>query len=678
MKNYRVISFLLLGIGVRLIYSLFFTTLFDFDNILAMAKSVADTGSMVGGVNALSRLGFNTQLYGKIYYQIIGEWLKMLDALGLIKIDLIFDVKPFTDYATYLIGLWQWSPPVYQLALIKLIQFVWDILFLVFLYLNAYVLNKKHAYLAVLFWAVTPFFMMINYAFLMPDIFMLACLLGGTFFWMMAIKQSGKLSVFYSLLSLAFLVLGAVIKQLPLLLIPILILTISKNIKSVGIYSFFSIFVYFIFRQDWSHDSNLINTNFMFSNESTAILSHAFNAVPYLFYFYGFFVLFLLRVKNQFFINPRNIILIVLCVITIVYINDPVSFMQFSIWFLPFVFLLALNDRKYTWIYFVGIISVLIKLWRNDVYLSLLLSPTIGSFYNNTLGNEYFVGYLASHKIYNLVLHSLVIFIYAIVFIESIGLLFKSKSIFSDFFVNLGFNKIKIHQIILLGLFAYILLVGVDYLIKSRFILLPQKQHQLSGDKIHVSRNPLKVHFFNPKKKEISAIEIPIMQIGKSYGETIFDFRKNGKSFIKMQSYDSVFPVNTDQPLKLILPKPFVEEYFDLYIYKNSDTGNVALPKSKILSEVNFNQSSIFGGYEIPSDNELLQPKYDSHVFAVFFHGKYDFQDIQRAFRHHTNSKIKLYFFTSYIACGLVFILTSGLIYFLGHKLFKDKYPNVL
>ncbi|MGB9707578.1 MAG: hypothetical protein ACPL1D_02395, partial [Microgenomates group bacterium] len=130
----KIIALLFLGIGLRLIYGLLFNQMVDYMNILALIKSIADTGNFTYGLIALKRIGFEVQLYGKIYYQIIALWLKLLNWLGLVQIKYLFDTKPLTDPQSYMIGLWQWSPPLYQLTLIKLIQFFWDFLFVFFFY----------------------------------------------------------------------------------------------------------------------------------------------------------------------------------------------------------------------------------------------------------------------------------------------------------------------------------------------------------------------------------------------------------------------------------------------------------------------------------------------------------------------------------------------------------------
>ena len=66
------------------------------------------------------------------------------------------------------------------------------IFFLVFLYLSARKINNKLAYLSILFWALNPYLMMINYSFFMPDIFMMGAFVGGIYFWMKAIENNNK------------------------------------------------------------------------------------------------------------------------------------------------------------------------------------------------------------------------------------------------------------------------------------------------------------------------------------------------------------------------------------------------------------------------------------------------------------------------------------------------------
>ena len=667
-KHYKVLSLLSLGIGVRLIYSLLFTQMLDFVNILAVVRSVAETESVVGGFNALLRVGFESQLYGKIYYQTIGLWLSVLDSIGLLHIEYLFDTKGFTDYSSYLNGLWLWSPPVYQLTLIKLIQFLWDGLFVAALYSAARQVNRAQAHLAILFWAVNPYFMMINFSFLMPDIFMLACFVGGFVFWVKALQNTNKEINRNTLVALALFTLGAVIKQVPLLAIPPLLISTNRSWKSLVIYIGSTALMYLIFKQSWSGDSQVINSHFLFSKESMALLANHFNGVPYFLYMYGFFMLLLIKFQERIFQNITNILLVIISIITIVYINDPIFFIQFVIWILPFVFLLALNNKKYHWFFLFSIIAILIKGWANESYLSLMLSPTIGALYNNVIDNKFFIDSLFNFQIYDLMLRFGVIFLFATVLVESLSLLFRNNYLFTDVFRKY-IGDISIKKIIILYATIYVIFVITDYGIKSNYVMIPQYKYQISETQTPIGINPIIVHVNNTNNKTISALRMSVMQAGKiQEGETIFEFREDNNVIVTKKVNDHLFPTSTDDSFILIIPQKITSKKFDIHIYKEDDVNKIVFFESKQLKQMNFDEMSIFGGYERPNEEDLLQVSFENAIFPIYFHGTYSFNDIGRAFSHHANSMLKKGFFSAYILSAVLLISLSYGIYRYGKK----------
>jgi hypothetical protein len=435
-KKRLILGLIFLGIGFRLLYGFLFNQMLDYMNILSLAKSVAETKTVTGGLIALQKLNFSTQLYGKIFYQIIALWLIFLEKINLLQIRFIFDTKPFQDIASYMIGLWQWSPPLYQLTAIKLIQFLWDFLFVFFLYKTAQLINKRLAWLAILFWAINPYFMMINYAFFMPDIFMMASFVAGVYFWLKAIKEK-KLGVnLNSILSLFFLVLGAIIKQLPLLIVPFFIISFATNKKSffklIGVFIIF----YFLFKQGWAQDSYFINKFFLFSKESMGILRNNFNSMPYFLIFYSIIFLLLIKNKEKILMQYENIIILTITIISLTYINDPIFFIQFTIWILPFTFLAALISSKYQTIFSLSMLAILLKGWQNEFYLSAMLSPTIGAMYNEFLSNKIFIDKFFSFEIYDLILKFTIFLCYLIIFIDVYLLFFTKKVFFLPYLKN--------------------------------------------------------------------------------------------------------------------------------------------------------------------------------------------------------------------------------------------------
>jgi hypothetical protein len=60
---------------------LFVTHFFDMFNILALSKSVADSGQLAPGFSVTGTV----QLYGKIYYEVAAAWLYVLQLSALWK-----------------------------------------------------------------------------------------------------------------------------------------------------------------------------------------------------------------------------------------------------------------------------------------------------------------------------------------------------------------------------------------------------------------------------------------------------------------------------------------------------------------------------------------------------------------------------------------------------------------
>jgi len=661
-KNKLVIGLIFLGISLRLLYSLLFNQMIDFMHILAMVKSIADTGNFNNGLTALKKLGFEIQLYGKIYYQIIALWLIFLEKINLLHIRFIFDTKPFKDVTSYMIGLWQWSPPLYQLIAIKLVQFLWDFFFVFFLYKTAQLINKNLAWLAILFWAVNPYFMMINYAFFMPDIFMMASFVAGVYFWLKAIKEK-KLGVnLTTILSLLFLVLGAIIKQLPLLLIPFFIISFTKDKKSFFKLTGLFLVFYLFLKQGWAQDSYFINKFFLFSKESMGILRNNFNSMPYFLIFYSMIFLLVIKNKEKILTQYKNIIILTAVIISLTYIHDPVFFIQFTIWILPFSFLAALISSKYQIIFGLSMLAILLKGWQNEFYLSAMLSPTIGAMYNEFLSNKIFIDKFFSFEVYDLILKFIIFLCYLIIFIECLSFIFYKRSIFSAIFEKLNLN-FSIKKTIFILFISYIVFNLIDYSIKSRYVLLPQKQYRIENEEINLTKKPINIEINNPGLKKINALQLVISRKGKlTYDDyLIFEFYQDGKKFLSKKISDFEIPQTTDEKLIVFFPKTIDRKNFSIKIYKEKGINEIVVYKASFLNQLNKPENGLYNGYEMPTEQNLIQVKFDKeeNVFPLSFRGKYELRDIFYALKHHSQGKLKKIFFGTYLTIALFIFIVS-------------------
>lgn len=667
----KIIALLFLGIGLRLIYGLLFNQMVDYMNILSLVKSIADTGNFNYGLIALKRIGFEVQLYGKIYYQIIALWLRLLDWIGIVPIKYLFDTKPLTDPQSYMIGLWQWSPPLYQLTIIKLIQFLWDFLFIFFLYKTARLINKNLAWLSILFWALNPYFMMINYAFFMPEMFMLAAFVGGLYFWLRLFEKNNKDNFLFKTLAIFFLTLGAVIKQVPLLLMPFLMIFLIKRVKDFIIYPFLFLIFYLFLKQGWAEDGYFINKFFLFSKESMGILRNNFNNIPYFLYFFGLFTVFFLKRRDLIFSRKENIILLIIFVISLIYLNDPVFFIQFTIWILPFSFLLSLFNSQYWLVFNLSMLAITLKGWQNEMYLSPMLSPTIGAMFNDFLSNKIFINQFFDYEIYYLLIRFGVNFFYLLVIIEVIGLLFFNKSIFCKIFSqSLTFTP---KRAIFFLFLIYIVFNIFDYTLKSSYVLLSQNKYQVSTNELELSGKPFVVKVINPSKKEIKAIQIPVIIKNQVvfYDNLVFEFIKNNQIFLKKKiPHHYLIGKNYEEPLIVFLPRTVKESDFFIKIYKEKGLNDLFVQKAQILNDLNKPPNGLFVGYEKTPEENLIRIYFSDkkNIFPIYFRGRYDLNDIFNALKFHTNSIFKKSFFTLYIITSIIIISLNILINFVCRK----------
>ncbi|KKQ38136.1 MAG: hypothetical protein US54_C0017G0002 [Candidatus Roizmanbacteria bacterium GW2011_GWA2_37_7] len=353
-KHLLFISIIAFGIGLRLFFAFSFNHLFDYFNILVLAKSTADTNSLLEGFFVLKNaIQHESQLFGKIYYQVIAVWLYFLDAIKIIDLSFIFDTKPYNPEAPYMSGFSHWGPLHYQATAIKLIQFLYEGIFL-FFFLSTLRLIKKHSYnsllIGALFWALNPFMIYATYVPFQSDLAMTTFLLGGVYFALKILinKEKRLTSKNLILMSICF-AIGAIIKQVPILfIVPFLIIiapTFLSFLLNAGIFAL----AYFVISQPFSADSVLMKTFFLTSDESTALFNFTLNNASIVIIAYCLAVLLIFLFRNKIRENPFNIIRISIILLSIVYISEDLSFLyaQFNIWIMPFLIIMAFLDPIY-------------------------------------------------------------------------------------------------------------------------------------------------------------------------------------------------------------------------------------------------------------------------------------------------------------------------------------------
>jgi len=651
-KHKPIIKWLLIGFFIRLILSFLFNSTFDFFNILAISKSVADTSSLVDGFFVLKRHGLEVQLYGKIYYQLIALYLQALEKIKILEIRYLFDTKAYQGPHSYLEGLFHWGPPLYQLISIKSLQFLFDAIFVYFLYQTAKLIKIIEAKKVLVFWALTPFIIIGPYAVFQSDFAMLACFIAGVFFWMKGVEENR--TGFFSkntLLTFAFLSLGAVIKQVPFLIIPFAVISFSKDIKSFILHSASAGFFYFFFNQPWDKDSSLIKQYYLMSKESTAILNFQLNSTSVFLFLYFFLLLIVLLRKNIIFQDKKNVLYITTLILSIVFTTEDSTFLfpQFNIWIMPFLALLTLIKPEFGLLFIAPILG-LFKRAMIGVDLSGLLRPVFGYGFYNTLDYKDIVRGIINPDLFGLFLTTAMTVAYIYLILLVIVELFSIKQL-EWLKINIKKIKLDLNLITLVIFIGYFCLFIFDFIVKTRLVIIPSQAYQLDNKKFQISTLPLEVKVSNPKGKTITDIEIRAEKNDIQYLDfTIFKFVDDKNRVIYIQKVnDFLFPVVADY-FNIILNRPLKNKKFKILIYKEKGYNTISLFQAKFSGDIIGNTIYI---YDNPPKEDIIDITFPKTVVDIKLRGQYEPYQMLHGVIYHLNNKPK--FFVAYFSLiGLV------------------------
>ncbi|NCO88635.1 hypothetical protein AUK04_00125 [Candidatus Roizmanbacteria bacterium CG2_30_33_16] len=657
--NKQVIKWVLIGVVVRLVLSFLINSPFDFFNILALSKSVADTCSLVDGFFALKRHGLEVQLYGKIFYQLTAVCLKTLEKARILEIQYLFDNKPFQDASLYLSKLFRWGPPLYQLISIKMLQLLFDGVFIFFFYKIAKIVKSDSAIKIIKFWSVTPFLMIVPYAVFQSDFLMLTSMLAGVYFWIKATEEIDKKPItINTILTFVFFALGAIIKQVPMLLIPLAIISFTKNIKTFVFHSLSALFFYVLFSQPWDKDTSLMKQYFMMSRESTAILNFQLNSTSIFILLYIFLIIVTILKKQTIFKNKLAPIYISTLLLSIIFISEDSTFLfpQFNIWILPFLALLTLVKKEYG-LLFIAPIFGFIKRAMVGIDLSGLLRPTFGYGFYNILEYKDIVRGLFNPDLYGLFITSAMIVAYICLVVLLLGSLFSIKKI-TDFKILERFN-LDLNKITALILIVYSSLFIFDFIIMTRLVLIPSKTYQLTKQKIILSTKPLEAVVDNSIGKTINGIEVKIEKNDISYVDsTVFRILDQNNNIITSQKIsDFLFPVAPDN-YQVILKKPIKDKKFKIQIYKDKGFNTISVFEGIFVGDI-YGQTI----YDNPPKEEIIKILFPKQIFEIKLRGQYEPYQMLNGVRYHINQKpifFKIYF--SIIGILIIFIITLYLL----------------
>lgn len=587
-KNRLLILLILAGVIFRLFFLLFIHHIFDFRNILAIMKSVADTGNLTEGFFVLKRNSLEVQLYGKIFYQLGAIWLKILQAFGLINVNYIYDTQPFEIPSAYMIGFQGWNPQLYQQIAIKLSQFFYDFIFLYFFYRLASIISPSKKYLAVLFWAFNPFLCFVTYAMFQADIAMLAFFTAGITLSLESFQVKAGSKLKYKIAALACLALGAVIKQVPILFVPFALVLLSESIVSFGVLTAAFTFFYTIFSQPWAPDVTLIKQFLITSRESLALFNFQLNSISIFLLLYVYLFILTVFLRKKFINNPINLVYLVTALIIVIFIGEDNSFLfpQFNIWIMPFIFLASLVRPEYLLFFIAPLIGFFKRSMIDNDFLSGSLSQSYGSLLADLPKYQQLLHFSVNTILVDYVLTTIMIALYLVLLyflLGEFGILPIKK--FSQ--GVLDFMAKYYVKILLTLVLSYFLVIGVDYFIKSKYVILRGGMVQEEMKEFHLNGNKLTIDIDNPYSRSLNGIELKAVRKSIFFNDSVvlnFTDRTTNKTLLVQKVFDYMIPQTADDVV-IPLNKPLNSKKIRMELYKENNQNDIVVFRASIVTD---------------------------------------------------------------------------------------------
>lgn len=664
-KSFSIIKIILLGIILRLLVALFFTHQYDAFNILALVKSVADTGDLFEGFLHIG----SVQLYGKIYYQIAAWWMQLLSFIHLLDIRYIFDTKAYSPDSIYLQEFPDLGPELYQLATIKLIQFLYDFTLLFALLKTARVLKLGHEKELTLFWALNPMIIHISYVMFQSDLAMISFLMAGVYFTVASlVKKEQKFFTLNKILALAFFALGAVIKQVPLLMAPVALILFPITFWQVIPYGYIFAILYVTFYQSWAADAELIRTFFLTSPESTALFDYGFNGLNVFFVLYLFILGLTVRLKSMIQKNPQLVIYIFTLVLAAIFISEKNSmvFVQFSIWTLPLLALLTIIDKNFG---FFLIANILVFYKRIFFDTSLLVGSWSIAFgeplYRIPVYSEFIEKFIQFDLVTKMV-DTLFTVSYILLFTYIIFSVFKKNRFeFRDRYTK--YFRINLLYATLFT-FLFMIIIGfTELLIMSNNALLTDFEYGNTVDLL-LTKKPLLIKIANTSRKNITGLKLKLRSKSQSQPDkTIIEVQdaQSGEILVTKKIYDYFLP-RVNEYYNVFLGKSVNRKNMVIKIYKENNTNDVVV-QSGVTYAYTRTRKSTFSRYDAFYKKNLLDLTFNEKPIDINLRGSYTFFDAYDNLLYHLAKKpsfYKIYF-------GFIFL--AILLLLLPNSWFKSK-----
>lgn len=654
-----------MGVLVRILFALLFNHPYDFFTFLVMGRSVADTGSVIDGFFVIHRMGPEIQIVGKIYYQIIAAWLLFLDAIKISNLSYIFDTKPFVDTPSYMTGFMHWAPPVYKLLAIKMIHLVFDFIYLFFLLKIANLLNLKNKNWLVLFWAFNVFTIFSAYGQFQSDLAMTSILLGGVYFALKSIKFNAdkpwKREKFIAVILLA---VGTLVKLVPALITPVLLILISPSILAFFAYTGTFLLTYVLLGQQWGGDGEMMRHFFLNTPESFAVLQLQYNQAPLIILLLICVYLFVFVYRKDFRNNIHKILYVIALIFSFVYLTEDTTFLfpQFNTWIMPFIALISLIEPLFALFLLAPILGYIKRTFLfNDFFagsLSVFFGPALNDLYpiETLLKNKF------SPQLVNFIMNSLFFLLHGILSILLIGEILTKKWKHQLFDTFSFLKKIDLKIMLKVLVIIYVVFLSFDYIVKSKYVTIKSGSFKNSDTELSLSTKPFVIDIDNPNRKTINAIEI---RMSKK------EFNSPDYILLKIKDKDTGETLVDQKQLDFFLPEK--AEFTPIFLEKGVNRKNMSLELSVQYSrnkiyvygtektkDPDLNNYGLSTLYESPKSDNSVNISYPDKGFQVRIRGQYSWNNVIQNIGHHISERPKIYavYFSLLLGIGLIpFIL---------------------
>jgi len=671
-KYKLLISIISLGIGIRFFFAFSFNHLFDYFNILVLSKSVADTNSLLEGFFVLKNaIQHESQLFGKIYYQIIAAWLHFLNIIKVVDLGYIFDTKPYDPKTPYMSGFNMWGPLHYQVTAIKLIQFLYEGIFL-FFFLSTIRLIKKHSYNALiigaLFWTLNPFMIYATYVPFQSDLAMTTFLLGGVYFAIKSLRKDEKHITSKELIMMsACFAIGAIIKQVPILFIIPFLIILTPSIKSFFLNSTIFTAFYYVISQPFSSDTTLMKTFFLASEESTALFNFTLNNASVMIMGYCIALIFIFLNRAIIRKNPLNLLRISVIILSLVYISEDLSFLyaQFNIWIMPFLLLMAFIDPIFAILLLVPVVGFYRWIIIDNGATTGSMWLTYGAPLEKIPSFESLMNAILQPKLIHRFINSFFILGHGLIIFYGLKYWNHTKVFIS---------KLPLAYIPFILASIYLIFFVFDFSVRSNLTQITNFKYFDTHDQL-MTDFPISFTIHNKNRRAITGVEIALMRksIQKSDFVILEAFDENGLILVHKEVNDYTIP-NGFGEFYISFGKRLNNETIVIQVSKKYGRNQILIHQSDT-SSFESSQERNYGHYDSFYDLKLVTLSFPNEMYKINVLGSYSLEDMFMNVKKHFYQRPTFYY-AYFMLTTMTLVgggIMTGILLYKNRKLFNEN-----